>query len=190
MAQGRQENGPGEQNANPFGITADMWNEAAKRRNFRVHDGAPMIEKDGAVAPSHAPTSLDEVFHAVQEYRRNRIGGSLNGTALATAVAKAASGEGLPNPKSNDAFDSVYRDRIGELVDAAKGWDDAALKAMSAADKLARNDLIAASCADSDNREKYYDTTVREAIELGTTAGAKRESQRAKAKPKADALKF
>jgi hypothetical protein len=193
MAQGTQEHRqpvhaePSEP-TNPFGITAEAWAAAAQRRNFRVHDGMPVVEKEGAVAKLLAPTSLDEIFHAVAEYRRNRIGGSLNGVSLQAALDKAASGEGLPSPKSNDAFDSVYADKIAELVDAAKGWTPEVVSKMTKEQRMERTKVIDSSAFTGDkaalNRQKYYNAAVQEALTAGMTAGAKRESKRAPASKK------
>ena len=164
--------------ANPFGITVEAWNAAAVSRKFRVENGTPWIEKDGALAPVLPPTSLDEIFHAVAEYRRNRIGGSLNGVSLVDALAKAANGNGLPSPKSNDAFDAIYTDRIAELTDAARGWTDDVVSKMSAEQKAERAKQIASNAASPNNQKKYYQAAIEAAIAAGKTAGAARVSKR------------
>lgn len=163
---------------NPFGITVADWNAAAAARKFRVENDMPWIEKDSALAPVLPPTSLAEIFHAVAEYRRNRIGGSLNGTSLVDAVNKAADGSGLPSPKSNDAFDAIYTDKIAELTDAARGWTDDTVSKMTAEQKAERAKQIASNAASPKNQAKYYQPAIEAAMAAGKTAGAARVSKR------------
>jgi hypothetical protein len=177
MAQGTQEHRGGHEPVG-FTFTQAELNAALKARGFRIHEGYAYGEQDGALFKIVAPTSPLAVAHGYAEFVRNRVVANRNGVSPESAAAAAASGTVLPNAKSNDAFDSVYRDRIAELTDAAKGWDDAAIKAMTAAEKLERNKLIESNAASEKNKAKYYDATIRAALEAGRTAGAKRETKR------------
>jgi hypothetical protein len=174
----------GNQTPSGFVFSQDDLNTALAARGFRIHEGFAYGEQDGAVFKIVAPTSPLAVAHGYAEYLRNRVVANRNGVSPEAAAAAAASGTTLPSAKSNDAFDAVYRDKIAELTDSAKGWDAAAIKAMSAADRLARTKLIESNAASEKNRAKYYDTTIREALEAGTTAGPKRETKRTPAASK------
>lgn len=173
------------------GINAESWAKALAARNFRVYNGVPMIEKDGALAPLPVPNLGNPVVlaligHAWAEYCRNRIGGSLNGVSLVDAIARvSADGSGAPNAKSNNAFDSIYADRIAELLDAAKGWN---VDSMTKEQRAERTKLIDSygftGSAAAANKTKHYDAAVKAGLEMGATAGAKRDTKRKPASQK------
>jgi hypothetical protein len=165
-----------------FTFSQEDLNKALAARGFRVHDGFAYAEYDGALFRIVAPTSPLAAAHGYAEFIRNRVVANRNGVSPEAAAAGAADGSAVPNAKSNDAFDTVYRDRIAELVDAAKGWDDETIKKMTKEQRAERTKLIDASAFSGSNapknREKYYDETVKEALEAGKAAGAKRDTKR------------
>lgn len=185
MAQGKQEN---EGAPVDFVFTQESLNAALARRGFRVHEGFAYGEQNGVLFPIVAPTTPDGMAHAYAEFLRNRIVANRNGVSAVDASRAAANGT-LPSAKSNDAFDSVYGAKIADLVDSVKGWDADAVKKMTAEEKLARAKLIESSASDADNRAKYYDATVKAALEDGLNAAPQRETKR-KAGPKVEAMKF
>lgn len=178
MAQGTQEHRGEHTEASGFTFSQAELNKALADRGFRVHEGFAYGEQDGALFKIVAPTSPLAVAHGYAEFLRNRVVANRNGLSPEAAASGAASGATLPNAKSNDAFDGVYRGRIAELTDSAKGWDAAAIKKMTQEEKAARNKVIESNCASEKNRAKYYDATIREALEAGQEAGPKRETKR------------
>lgn len=180
MAQGTQEH-RGEAEGG-FTVSQAALNAALAKRGFCVHEGMAWGEKDGALFPIVAPTSLDAMAHGYAEFIRNRVVANRNGVSAEAASHGAASGTTLPGVKSNDAFDAVYQDRITKLLDASKGWTAEAIGKMTKEQKAERTKLIDlyafSGKAAAKNKEKHYDVAVREAIAAGKLAGNKRETTR------------
>jgi hypothetical protein len=179
MAQGHQ-NAPESipQGEVGFVFTQAELNKALAARGFRIHEGFAYGEQDGALFRIVAPTSPLAIAHGYAEFLRNRVVSNRNGVSPEAAAIGAANGTSVPNAKSNDAFDSVYWDRIAELTDAKKGWTAEAIKAMSAEQKAERIAIIKSNCASDANKAKFYDATVREAMTAGKSAGEQRVTKR------------
>lgn len=161
---------------------SQAWTKAAASRNFSVVDGNVEIEKDGAIAIVPAPEGFADlkpsvqpmVFHAVAEYVRNRIGQSLNGVSLQDAVIDAVAGNSLPNAKSNDAREAIFRQFVADKIEEKMPLGENA----TAAEKAERAALVTASCAMKSNRDAYFDQCIADALAAGKVAAAARERKR------------
>lgn len=173
------------------------WCEAATTRKYRVHDNMPYSYGSEMIFPLPAPVGFASlnpgvrplVFQAVAQFVTNRIGQTQDGNVAAKIAACLATGDGMPGAQTNDAFDSAYRDHIADLVESklgeyTKGEDGKPLTgdALKAA-KAKRDGIIDASANSENNKSKYFETSVKAAVERGmdkpTSGKAKRVAKAA-----------
>lgn len=173
------------------------WCEAAKARKYRVHpenDPAAMPYGYGSemIFPLPAPVGFAALhpgfrpiaFQAIAQMMVNRIGQTQDGNVSAKIAACLATGDGSPGAQTNDAFDTAYRDRIAELVEAKLGdytKDENGAELRGEALKLAkatRDRIMFASANSENNKAKYFEATVKAAVARGTDKSTSGKAKR------------
>lgn len=146
-----------------------------------AYSGGKLFTVPAPAGFAELPAASRRLFAMMaMQFLPTRVGQNASGN-VSDEIAKAvADPSAYFSTKDKDAFEAAYGDHVSDLVDNVKGWNADAIKKMSDADKKARAALIAASIDKPSNRDKFFESSVRAAIEAGKNVTGKEKKRQAK----------